>query len=140
MYSQLPSNTKRCPSKVVMWPSPYRLHVEEHFDFRTHFHLPFVQVLGVRKETILVFQRNATSTCFFLYTCTFIDKMFISLTCVHCDQVAVNIRIITQSSGLPRKLTYDKEQYLSHFCFNPQRFFLKEACNTGTLHNKNPEL
>lgn len=22
VYSQLPSNTKRCPSKVMMWPSP----------------------------------------------------------------------------------------------------------------------
>lgn len=22
MYSQLPSNTKRCPSKVTTWPSP----------------------------------------------------------------------------------------------------------------------
>lgn len=29
---------------------------------------------------------------------------------------------------------------LSHFCFNPQCFFLKQACNTKTLHKKNPKL
>ena len=45
MYSQLPSNTKRCPSKVTTWPSPERLQVDGQWALCWQDHVPFEQML-----------------------------------------------------------------------------------------------
>lgn len=47
-YSQLPSKTKRRPSKVTTWPSPYRVQVDAQWVPWRHAHFPPVQVLGGR--------------------------------------------------------------------------------------------
>lgn len=45
MYSQLPLNAKRWPSKVSTWPSPYRVQVDVQRALCWHDHFPREQVL-----------------------------------------------------------------------------------------------